>query len=334
MSIYWNGHFRLLHKGMKAQKTCLGCAIPINGNNHRCPTCKVRHACRLRNAQRKATGAQLRKCSNCKRQHRSPGYCGARCKECHNENAKKYYLAYYKRHPERVIARVQRWAKNNQERVKTYQKQWFKTHRKKQRQYAKAGGIRAKAKVRSELIAAYGGKCACPKCPETRIEFLTVDHVKGSGRKHRKSLRLQPGYAFYCWLRNQGFPKNEYQLLCFNCNCAKRDKSDCPHVKPRDACSVTSSTESFRRAKAQAIVAYGSKCSCPGCPEKGLDFLTIDHINDDGRQHRRKNGSNLYSWLRRNGFPKDRFQLLCFNCNCAKWCYGICPHISSMSTAS
>lgn len=59
-------------------------------------------------------------------------------------------------------------------------------------------------------------------------------------------------------------------------------------------------------------------------------FLTIDHINGDGWQHRQiegiQPGTQLYRWLKRNGFPKDRFQLLCFNCNCAKSIYGVCPH--------
>jgi predicted HNH restriction endonuclease len=30
--------------------------------------------------------------------------------------------------------------------------------------------------------------------------------------------------------------------------------------------------------------------------------------------------------LKRQGFPKDEFQLLCSNCNQAKHRYGQCPH--------
>lgn len=313
---------------------CVGCDIAINGNNLRCHNCKVKHANKLRALGRKAIGKRMRQCPDCQADHRSPGYCGDRCKDCHNENAKKYNLAYYERHPDKVIARSTKWAKNNQRHVKAYQKQWFETHREKQQQYAKVGGNKAKAKVRSQLIAAYGSKCACLKCPETRTEFLTVDHVNGGGTKHRKSLGIQPGYAFYCWLRRQGFPKKKYQLLCFNCNCAKRDYAKCPHVESATLKRVSSSTKATRKARAQVIVQYGAKCSCPGCPEKGLDFLTVDHIFCDGARHRKKHKSNIYIWLRRNGFPKDRFQLLCFNCNCAKWFYGECPHMPSGIIAS
>lgn len=52
----------------------------------------------------------------------------------------------------------------------------------------------------------------------------------------------------------------------------------------------------------QVITAFGGKCQC--CGETDHRFLTLDHIN--GR--------------------KDKFQILCFNCNCAKGIYGICPH--------
>lgn len=313
---------------------CIDCDTAISGANQRCHDCKPKHANKLRKLERKTIGDSIRQCSDCQTPHRSPGYCGDRCKDCHNKNAKKYNLAYYKRHPDRVIARSQEWAKNNPDHVKAYQKQWFETNREKQRQYAKVGKVKARKKVRSELIAAYGGKCACPRCPEGRIEFLTVDHVNGSGTKHRKSLGLQPGYEFYCWLRRHGFPGKEYQLLCFNCNCAKRDYAQCPHVKSPTFTNVSSSIKATRKAKAQVIAKYGARCSCQGCPEKGLDFLTVDHIYCDGATHRKKYGGNIYIWLRRNGFPKDRFQLLCFNCNCAKWCYGACPHMSSQKIPS
>lgn len=64
------------------------------------------------------------------------------------------------------------------------------------------------------------------------------------------------------------------------------------------------------------------RCAC--CNESDDRFLTVDHINNDGAEHR-KSVSNIYSWLVRNGFP-DGFQILCYNCNCAKGIYGECPH--------
>lgn len=66
-------------------------------------------------------------------------------------------------------------------------------------------------------------------------------------------------------------------------------------------------------------------CSC--CGISFLEFLSIDHIDGGGRKHRQEIGSHLYSWLRRNNFPKG-FRVLCHNCNQSLGAYGYCPHES------
>jgi hypothetical protein len=82
------------------------------------------------------------------------------------------------------------------------------------------------------------------------------------------------------------------------------------------------------KVKREVFEHYGNKCNC--CNESIYDFLTIDHINNDGSKHisksgRRYKGDYLYHWLRRNSYPSG-FQLLCYNCNCAKNYYKVCPH--------
>lgn len=90
--------------------------------------------------------------------------------------------------------------------------------------------------------------------------------------------------------------------------------------------------ESVRKsAKARAILDrqaafqhYGQSCNY--CGEIIEIFLTIDHIENNGAEHRRqintsgRAGSTTYAWLRRNNYP-DGFQTLCYNCNCAKGIY-------------
>ncbi len=76
------------------------------------------------------------------------------------------------------------------------------------------------------------------------------------------------------------------------------------------------------------IKGYGGKCQCPGgCKVREPEFLTIDHINNDGSTDR---SSNLYRRLIKAGFPKDRYRLLCYNCNLARaknWRRDYkCPH--------
>jgi hypothetical protein len=70
--------------------------------------------------------------------------------------------------------------------------------------------------------------------------------------------------------------------------------------------------------KLKVFQAYGNKCKI--CEENDPLVLNIDHIFDDGKSHKRLGGTrvtgnSLYSHLIKNKFPKDRFQLLCANCN-------------------
>lgn len=64
-------------------------------------------------------------------------------------------------------------------------------------------------------------------------------------------------------------------------------------------------------------------CNC--CGESIYQFLTVDHINNDGAEHRRKIGYNLCHWLVKNDYPKG-FKILCMNCNWGKRVTGTCPH--------
>jgi len=89
---------------------------------------------------------------------------------------------------------------------------------------------------------------------------------------------------------------------------------------------------SHRRKKEKVLKAYGGQiCAC--CGEHHFSMLTIDHVNNDGAEHRKKIsggaknvGSRLYQWLITNKFPPG-FQVLCFNCNSSKHINkGICEH--------
>jgi 5-methylcytosine-specific restriction endonuclease McrA len=79
-----------------------------------------------------------------------------------------------------------------------------------------------------------------------------------------------------------------------------------------------------RAARLEGIVAYGGKCGC--CGETRIGFLTLDHINGRAGDPYRITGQKAWARLKARGWPKDNFQLLCFNCNCAKGIYGRCPH--------
>lgn len=85
-----------------------------------------------------------------------------------------------------------------------------------------------------------------------------------------------------------------------------------------------------QKIKNEVLSHYSSNdipiCAC--CGEKELLFLTLDHINGNGSQERKKVGGgwSLYLFLRKNNYPNG-YQVLCWNCNSGRALNGgICPH--------
>jgi hypothetical protein len=70
------------------------------------------------------------------------------------------------------------------------------------------------------------------------------------------------------------------------------------------------------------------RLECVCCGESKFEFLTLDHVNNDGKAHRRrcKTIYGVYRDLKRRGFPPV-IQIMCFNCNMGREPSGICPHV-------
>lgn len=113
--------------------------------------------------------------------------------------------------------------------------------------------------------------------------------------------------------------KSEYYLK-------NKDRIKEYHLKNKEHI-VECKKQYYGRRKRFVINYYtdGKNC-CACCEEKEFDFLTIDHVNGGGTKHRKTEGKNrMHDWLIKNYLP-DGFQILCFNCNCAKGFFGKCPH--------
>jgi hypothetical protein len=82
-----------------------------------------------------------------------------------------------------------------------------------------------RARTKAEAIEAYGGACGC--CGETEPVFMSLDHVQGGGKQHRKEIFGQKGGNMWAWAKNNGYP-DSLRLLCFNCNFAEH-WGGCPH---------------------------------------------------------------------------------------------------------
>ena len=83
-----------------------------------------------------------------------------------------------------------------------------------------------------------------------------------------------------------------------------------------------------RQRTRRACLAHYSqgKLICACCGEKHIEFLGIDHINNDGAQERKRLGhGNIHQHLKNLGYP-DGYRVLCHNCNMSRGFYGYCPH--------
>lgn len=79
--------------------------------------------------------------------------------------------------------------------------------------------VRARRHVRERVIVIerYGGCCVF--CGTTQYEHLTLDHVNGDGKEHRKQIASQYR-TIYDFLYRTEFRPDLYRVLCWNCHMA------------------------------------------------------------------------------------------------------------------
>lgn len=83
---------------------------------------------------------------------------------------------------------------------------------------------------KQQVLEHYGCFCHCPGCSVVEPEWLSVEHIEGSGKKHRDSLHQH----LYGWLIRNNFPEG-FTIFCYNCNCAKGFFGECPHTRTQNA---------------------------------------------------------------------------------------------------
>ena len=100
--------------------------------------------------------------------------------------------------------------------------------------------------------------------------------------------------------------------------------------------SRLASTKHRRKARNTLFEIYGGP-SCACCGESEERFLSFDHVNEDGAEHRLSIGKrssgrgfsdvvSLHRALKKAGYPPI-IQVLCFNCNMGKHLNGgVCPY--------
>jgi hypothetical protein len=116
----------------------------------------------------------------------------------------------------------------------------------------------------------------------------------------------------------------EKNFYCSSCEEFRKESDFHKGLTGKNGTCKECKKNKVRERRLKVMEAYGQVCVC--CGETELEFLTVDHINGGGTQHRKKVRGRLYDWLIKNNYPKDEYQILCMNCNLAKGVFGKCPH--------
>jgi hypothetical protein len=229
-------------------------------------------------------------------------------KDCLNQKSK----IWTKKNKDRVKENQSRWYIENKDRLGEYYKEYQAKNRNKIAEY----GRERLRLLKEEMFSVIGNKCC--ECGELNKSFLTLDHIKGGGRKECKEKGGLPGIIKH--LKGLGWPKNyieeNYQILCYNHNCGRRREY---LIAPLEGL-----TNQQKRAKKLWQEAFNFFGPCERCGITDLRFLTIDHINGNGTKERLGGGNfgvGLIKEFKKAGWPeslKEDYRLLCYNHNCAR----------------
>ena len=149
----------------------------------------------------------------------------------------------------------------------------------------------------------------CVKCGETKpLDEFHKDARRLSGKR---------GRCKQCMFvdRKIDYAKNRERRVASTLNWRQRNREFFRESQRRQR----------REAKQKIVDAYGGKCTC--CGESTFEFLTLEHLNRDGKDHRKAKGGPLgtYRDVIKRGFPKE-YTILCCNCNYAERLGKTCPH--------
>ncbi len=187
----------------------------------------------------------------------------------------------------------------------------------------------------------YRPKCRqCSRPNEVTIPYKTTRNkrIKGGlcpncGEKPKSGQR----YCEKCLLNLRSLCKNRRQRLKEEGKCSKCAINDAVTTLCNDCRKLESERHKAYNLKKKiaVLVHYGGInpcCACSGCKESDIRFLTIDHKDGNGAEHRKhykKKYGTICNYLIKNNFP-DGFRVLCWNCNCGRYFNnGVCPHLDS-----
>jgi len=147
---------------------------------------------------------------------------------------------YYEKNKEKLKLEARLNHREHSKRNNKRRKKWYRQHRDmpeykkkileqsrayylKNRDAQKIWHVNYWGKMRKELIDYMGGKCV--KCGFKDIRALQIDHVNGGGTKEIRinNPQLKSPKLYKAHIEKN---RNNYQLLCANCNWIKRSENN------------------------------------------------------------------------------------------------------------
>ncbi len=190
-------------------------------------------------------------------------------------------------------------------------------------------------------------KLPCPSCNTIRTlsqsNYSAIICKRNSGeckkcREAKHSEALVKGYKACSLCENEqpldnfGKTKNVKSGIRSYCKSCEKAEREIYNTNNKELIQQRRSTPEARRKafitthkrrkKIKRIVTHhysnGTMC-CLHCGYDKLDALSIDHINDNGAEHRKNdpNAQHLSEYLYANDFPEG-YQILCMNCQLIK----------------
>jgi hypothetical protein len=156
-------------------------------------------------------------------------------------------------------------------------------------------------------LAGFCTYCGTRKPRPNRATCAVCVETMRVSRRQKETLRASCNLCIIC-----GLPSLKNKKKCKKCTRKMAEYSK----KSKDA------------LKLRVLMHYSKGtlvCDC--CDENLIEFLSIDHINGGGKQHRVETGLGkaFYRWLERHNYPTG-YRVLCFNCNMSYGLFGYCPH--------
>lgn len=132
---------------------------------------------------------------------------------------------YYWKHKKELSSKQKIYYREHLGEEKSRRKKWRDLHK----DYISQKEKEKRLDLKFSVFAIYSDaqpKCAC--CGETIFEFLSLDHINGTGKKYGKKFECQTLTELLNWITKHNFPR-DYRILCYNCNCSIGFNGYCPH---------------------------------------------------------------------------------------------------------